>query len=125
MTLTSDDKKEIKDILHKTILEDHKIFDDLLRNAKTFRESPEGRLAIVETKIDELKDDVDELKVDMKEFKKELKGDIDENGNLIKELRKELKADIKENRNLTIWMFGIMMTIYGGLIVFLIGRFIK
>ncbi|ODS30978.1 MAG: hypothetical protein SCARUB_03901 [Candidatus Scalindua rubra] len=107
MSFTNDDKKAIKDILHETIMEDHKLFDDLLKNVKKFRESPEGRLAIVETKVDELKDDIDELRDDMKEF------------------RKELKSDIKENRNLMIWMFGIMMTIYGGLIVFLISRFIK
>ncbi len=125
MPLTNDDKKVVKDILHETIMEDHKLFDDLLKNVKKFRESPEGRLAIVETKVDELKDDIGELKDDVKELRRDLKADIKENRNLIKEFRNELTSDIKENRNLTIWMFGIMMAIYGGLIVFLISKFIK
>lgn len=123
MNFTKEEKQGIKEILHETIMEDSLIFDDLLKNIKKFRESPEGRLAVVETKIDELKEDFKEfrteLKGDVAGLRTELKGDIDELKTEFNGSFNELKINF---RNMMIWMFGIIMTMYGGFIVFLISK---
>ena len=101
-----------------------------ISQAKKFGDSPEGRLLVLESKVEDLRDEVHglgdkvdrlgerigdvrtELKEDMGNLRSDLKGDI---GNLGKEI-----GNLKGSLTTVKWFVGILAVMFGGLITAII-----
>ena len=152
MALSREDREEIVGIVTEVIKGYDIDFEFLRDQSKKFNESPEGRLTIVEAKVDHLIRDLEETRAELKSEIKDIRSVMvtkDELRLLIETINKRFEDVDKRfgdfdkrfsdfdkrfgdfdkrldfQGKILIWILGAILTtvvLYGGLIVFLIGK---
>ena len=123
MPLTQEEKEEVKEIVEEVIEARSPMVKTLISQARKFEESPEGRLLVLETKVEDLRDEVHGLgeKVDrLGERIGDVRTELTKQIGDVKTTLSEEIGDLKGNLTAVKWFVGILVVIFGALVTAII-----